>query len=228
MPRGALTATLSVAAFTTVAAAHAAVPYQEPCAKPSTAKIELAPWAAVGGGLRTAKGELKGIGNLSLHAAATIPVARLLRAGLWGAPGTSDFASFDASGGARIELHSNDADDEYLRLFGVGGRWTLLGDLGGGHRFGREGNEGAFVVARIAVGFTARNRLYHLYGSTPCHCDSDPNVSNERVCRPSLGLVSGARPFVTVQHALDASRTEVTAGIEFELIGAGWWVGAAF
>lgn len=223
--RSSFAAFASVLLASATASARVPPPYdqEESCARPSTAFVELSPWAGVGGGLRFADGETKGIGNLSLHAAATVPVSRLIRAGAWGAPGTSDFRSFDASGGGRIELHSNDADNAYFKLFGVGGRWTVLADVGAGNRFGA--HEGGFFVARVAAGFTARNRLLNLYGATPCHCDDE---SEEHLCRPSLGLVSGARPFVSVQQAFDGSRTEVTAGIEFELIGAGWWIGAAF
>lgn len=199
------------------------------CARASTARFELSPWAALGGGVRAANGDgARAIGTLAVHAGITVPVSPLVRAGVWSSPGTVDFRSFDGSGGGRIELHSNDADNDYWKLFGVGGRWTALADLGVGHRFGRAGNEGSFFVARVAVGFTARNRLLHLYGETPCHCGEEQSANEERVCRPRLGLVSGARPFVTVQRAFDGTRTEVTAGIEFELIGAGWWVGAAF
>jgi hypothetical protein len=227
--RGSFVAALVSVALTTATAPARPNDDENPCARASTAQFELSPWGAVGGGARFANGDApRAIGTLAAHAAITVPVARLFRAGVWTSPGTVDFRSFDASGGGRIEWHSNDADDAYFNLFGVGGRWTVLADLGGGHRFGAEGNRGEFFVARLAFGFTARNRLLHLYGSTPCHCaTNDPNAE-EKVCRPTLGLVSGARPFITVQHAIDGSRTEVTAGIEFELIGAGWWVGAAF
>lgn len=226
--RIALASLASVACVTCASTEARAWTPDQGCARPSTAMFELAPWAALGGGVRATDGErVRGIGNVSLHAAATVPVARLVRAGAWFSPGTSDFASFDASAGGRVELHSNDADDEHVRLFGVGGRWTVLGDLGVGHRAGPKGNEGAFWVARVALGFTARNRLYNLYGAAPCHCDrDDPNASEEPVCRPQVGLVSGARPFVALQRDFDGTRTEVTAGIEFELIGAGWWIGA--
>jgi len=220
-----------LASSSALAPATALAYHREPeCARASTAQIELAPWAALGGGVRSANGEGSSvIGTLAAHAGITVPVSRLVRAGAWSSPGTVDFRSFDLSGGGRIEFHSNDLDDEYFKLFGVGGRWTVLADLGAGHRFGRDDNQGAFFVARIAAGFTARNRLGHLYGGVDCPChDDDPNATEAKVCRPALGLVSGARPFVTVQRAFDGSRTEVTAGIEFEVIGAGWWVGAAF
>lgn len=190
--------------------------------QPSTALVELAPWAAVGGGVRAGDG-VRGIGALTVHGAASLPISRLVRVGAWTSPGTVDFRSFDASAGGRVEWHSNDTDDTYVTLFGVGGRWTALADLGAGNRFGSADDRGPFLLARVAFGFTARNRL-GLYGSD-CRSGGE-DQDGEKPCRATIGLVSGVRPFVTVTRALDRDRTEVTAGLEFEVIGAGWWIGA--
>ena len=92
-----------------------------------------------------------------------------------------------------------------------------------GTRFGPSDNRGGFFFARLVFGFTAPNRLYGPYAFPKgCACDYDQQPP---VCRPPFGVVAGVRPFVTFHRAFDASRTELTGGLSFEVVGAGWWLG---
>ena len=193
-------------------------PYRPPCPEAGAALFEVAPWLALGGGFRRDRdGAQHAIGALAADAAITVPVFSWFRTGIWVAPGTTDFRSFDAAGGARLELQTNPLNGEHSNFFGVGGRKTLIVDLGGGHRFGA--NDGPFWVVRVAFGFTAPNLLYHLYPRT-CPCDANESGP----CRPTVGMTAGVRPWIAVQRAFDQSYTDVTAGLSFETIGAGWWI----
>lgn len=185
------------------------------CPSPRSATVEVAPWLAVGGGVRHEGGRTIGIGHLALDTGVTFPLHEHVRGGAWVAGGTVDFGAFDLSGGMRLELLTSELDGSHSGLFGVTGRYALLLDGGLGTRLG-DGD--ASFVARISAGFVAPNRLYHLY-QFHCACDEAP-------CRPDRGLVSGARPFVALNRSLSGARTEVTFGIEFEAIGAGWWFGS--
>jgi len=200
-------------------------PPEDDCKK-GAALFEIAPWLALGGGVRRERdGHQRALGTIAIDAAVTIPVFTNLRVGAWASPGTVNFSSFDVVGGGRIELQTNELAGEYSKLFQVSGRWSLILDGGVGKRFGPSGNRGEFFVARIAFGFTAPNLLYHLYQrAEDCRCEGGPNEGAPGVCRPNRGVISGARPYVMLHRAFDASRTEVTAGIAFEVIGAGWWV----
>lgn len=216
---------LAFAVLLVTGVANARSPDEEPCDRPGAARFEVAPWLALGGGVRrSGDGSLSAIGTVALDVGVTVPVLTNLRVGAWGSPGTSNFTSFDAAGGGRIELQSNDFNDAHSNFFGVRGRYTLLIDGGAGHRFGREGNDGAFYAIRIAGGFTAPNLLYHLYQKPNCDCTEGDEQQEPKSCRPTAGVIAGARPFVSMHRAVDGSRTEITAGIEFEAIGAGWWI----
>ncbi len=189
---------------------------QELCEGGRAATFEIAPWIAAGGGVRLLDGRTTGIGLLALDTGLTFPLHERVRGGAWVAGGTVDFRSFDASFGARLELLTSELIGSHSDLFGVTGRYALVLDGGVGTRFG----EGEFFAARISAGFVAPNRLYHLY-QFQCACeDQAPS------CRPQRGLVSGARPFVAMNRSLDGVRTEITFGLEFEAIGAGWWLGS--
>lgn len=206
------------------ATARAMAPgYDYDCAKPGAARFEVAPWIALGTGVRARDGAQSALGTVAMDVGVTVPVLTKLRVGAWAAPGTANFSSFDAAGGARIELQTNDFNGTHSNFFGVNGRYSFILDLGGGHRFGRELDRGPFWVARLAAGFTAPNLLYSLYGkASDCPCADEQGEPG--LCRPAAGVVAGARPFVSVNRAFDGSRTDITAGIEFEAIGAGWWV----
>lgn len=180
------------------------------------ARIELSPWLQAGGGVRFQGGESRGIGTLALFAGWSAPVAKHLRLGSFIAPGTSNFGSFDASFGPRIELQNNPYEATSSKLFNAPGRYTFLVDVGVGHRFGPND---PFFIARLAFGFTAPNRL-DLYGRCTC-------TTNETSCRPKVGLVSGVRPYLSLQRAFAGGWTEVTTGLEFETIGAVWWLAGA-
>ncbi|MGZ5971204.1 MAG: hypothetical protein ACXWP4_26215 [Polyangiales bacterium] len=195
-------------------------PPEEPC-QYEAARIELSPWLAAGGGVRVLPGgETKGIGTLAIDAGFSLPVAEHLRLGGFIAPGTSNFGSFDASLGPRIELQTNSYESSFSKLFNAPGRYTFVIDGGVGHRFGPND---PFFVTRIAFGFTAPNHL-DLYGR--CECRSNEN-EHESSCRPKLGLVSGARPYLSLQRSFAGGFTEVTLGLEFETVGAGWWLAGA-
>jgi hypothetical protein len=196
--------------------------YQQPDEPPpqvcedQAARYELSPWLQAGGGVRFQGGEQRGVGTLAIFAGASLPVAKHLRLGGFIAPGTSNFGSFDASLGPRIELQSNAYEETKSKLFNAPGRYTFLIDTGVGHRFGPND---PFFLARIAFGFTAPNRL-DLYGRCTCS-------PNETSCRPKVGLVSGVRPWISLQRSFAGSWTEVTTGLEFETIGAVWWLAGA-
>lgn len=193
------------------------------CDRPGAARFEVAPWLALGTGVRSRDGTQTALGTMAMDVGITLPVAKHLRLGGWSSHGTSNFSSFDVAGGARVEAQTNDFNGEDSALFGVRGRYSFILDAGAGHRFGREGDRGAFFALRLAAGFTAPNLLYSLYGKPPqCDCGS-PNEA-PGLCRPTAGVVAGARPFVLFHRAVDGGRTEITAGIEFEVIGAGWWM----
>lgn len=214
----------------------AAIPRDEPECKRGAATFEIAPWLALGGGVRRERdGDQRALGTVAMDVAVTVPVLRNLRVGAWAMPGTVNFTSFDLAGGARIELQTNDFIEDDSKLFRVPGRWTLLFDTGVGNRFGPRDNRGEFVggtpggdprreffLARIAVGFTAPNRLGLYRDAEDCRCGNSSD--DEPLCRPRAGIVAGVRPYVAMQRAFDASRTEVTAGLEFEVYGAAWWL----
>lgn len=184
------------------------------CPSPRSATVEVAPWVAVGGGVRHEGDRTVGIGHLALDTGVTFPLHELVRGGAWVAGGTVDFRAFDVGGGARLELLTSELDGSHSGLFGVTGRYALVVDGGFGTRLEGEPS----FVARLSAGFVAPNRLYHLY-QFDCACEDAP-------CRPDRGLVSGARPFVALNRSLSGTRTEITFGIEFEAIGAGWWFGS--
>jgi hypothetical protein len=216
----------AVALVALPAPAYGARPPEEDCKK-GAAMFELAPWLALGGGVRRERdGHQRALGTVAMDAAVTIPVFTNLRVGAWASPGTVNFSSFDVVGGGRIELQTNELAGQYSNLFKVSGRWSLILDGGVGKRFGPSGNRGEFFVARIAAGFTAPNLLYNLYQRAEnCRCEGGPiEEESPGVCRPNRGVIAGARPYVMLHRAFDASRTEVTAGLEFEVIGAGWWL----
>jgi hypothetical protein len=191
-------------------------PYEHEVCEQQAARIELSPWLQAGGGVRFQEGERRGIGTLAIDAALSLPVARHLRLGGFVAPGTSNFGSFDASLGPRIELQTNPYEETQSKLFNAPGSYSFVIDGGVGHRFGPND---PFFVARIAIGFTAPNRL-DLYGRCTC-------TDNETSCRPKIGLVSGVRPYFSLQRAFAGGWTEVSLGLEFETIGAGWWLAGA-
>ncbi len=218
--------------------AHASLPREPPedC-RDRAARLEIAPWVALGGGMRIDDAGQRAIGVLAADAALTLPMISAHRIGWWTTPGTTDFASFDFPAGLRLELNSHELNQSHSDFFGVGGRYTASLDTGVGVRFGADGNRGLFWRTRVAFGFTAPNRLYHLYGAQPvCRCErvdeqevqdvQDVQEPRPKDCRPAMGEVSGVRPFVALQRAFDASFTEVTFGLSFETIGAGWWIGA--
>lgn len=218
-----VSASLGVAAVLVTSAADAR---PEPsCHEEQAATLEIAPWIAAGGGVRRAEGRTTGIGTLALDTGLTVPLHEHVRVGAWGVGGTVDFASFDVAGGVRLELQENGFVGSYSKLFGVTGRYSLLLDGGVGTRLGGVG-DGPFVATRLSLGFVAPNRLYHLY-QFHCACEPAPDQGPAR-CRPARGLVSGARPFVALARSFDGARTEVTFGLEFEAVGAGWWIGTAF
>jgi hypothetical protein len=204
------------------ATASATPPPEYDCEKTGAARFEVAPWIALGTGVRGRDGAQSAVGTVAMDVGVTVPVLTNLRVGAWASPGTTNFTSFDASAGGRLEVQTNDFNGTHSDLFGVNGRYSFILDVGGGHRFGREIDRGAFVVVRLAAGFTAPNLLYSLYGKAVCPCGDEQN--EPVMCRPAAGVVAGARPFISMNRAVDGSRTEIVAGIEFEAIGAGWWL----
>jgi hypothetical protein len=209
----------------TAATSGAAVREPSESCPQGAAIVEVAPWVTLGAGMRREHdGTQRGLGLVAANVAATVGVLSNLRVGAWVAPGTVNFSSFDAAGGARIELQTNEYASSYSGLFRVTGRYTLILDGGVGRRFGPSDNRGDFFTARIAAGFTAPNRLIGPYVHEDCSaCSPDGNNADE-VCRHSYGITAGVRPFFALHRALDGSRTEFTAGLEFEPVGAGWWI----
>jgi len=190
------------------------------------APVELAPWLTLGSGVRFDRdGDRHGLGMVAANLAGTVGVFKHLRVGAWAAPGTVNFSSFDAAGGARVELQSNEYAGSYSDLFRVTGRYSLILDGGLGRRFGPSDNRGDFFTVRLAAGFTAPNRLIGPYIHEDCSaCRGGPNETSPEVCRHSYGITAGVRPFVALHRALDGSRTELIGGLEFETVGAGWWL----
>jgi hypothetical protein len=180
------------------------------------ARFELAPWLSLGGGARwDADGRRHAIGSLAIDGAVTVPLEKWFRAGAWVQPGTTDFRSFDAAGGVRLELQSNELNSEPSKLFRVGGRTTVLLDLGAGYRF----PEGGFYTAKLAFGFTAPNLLgFYPRPSCPCGPNDPPR------CYPDLGMIAGVRPWISFNRSFESSRTDLTGGLSFEVIGAAWWM----
>jgi hypothetical protein len=194
------------------------------CAEPGSARLEIAPWIGLGlGSRRNDEGVHSLLGLVDFDLGLTAPVADFMRFGAFGSvDGTG--SAIDTSTGVRLEFQTGDLAPNRSSFFRVPGRWSLLFDAGFGHRFATTGDDRGLVIFRIAAGFTAPNRL-GLYPESTCRCD-DPDIdsSGHERCRPKVGMVSGARPFVTIKRAFHGDLLEVVGGLEFEFVGALWWI----